>query len=45
MAYDSKEEGGHHELEAVILSVYNAKDGVCQNVALAMQPLDKESKH
>src|ERR1700730_15083567 len=34
MGYDSKEEGGHHEFEAVMLTVYKAKDGVCQKVAL-----------
>jgi len=45
MGYDSKEEGGHHEFEAVILSVYKAKDGVCQKVALTMQPLEEQAAH
>jgi hypothetical protein len=45
MAYDSTEEGGHHEFEAVILSVYRTVNGVCQKVALTMQPLEEESKH
>ena len=44
MGYDSKEEGGHHEFEAVMLVVYKAKDGVCQKVALTMQPLEDEAK-
>lgn len=44
MAYDSTEEGGHHEFEAVILSVYKTVNGVCQKVALTMQPLETESK-
>jgi hypothetical protein len=45
MGYDSKEEGGHHEFEAVMLVVYTAKDGVCQKAALTMQPLEDETKH
>ena len=44
MAYDSKSEG-HQEFKAVILSVYKAKDGACQKVALTMQPLDQQSGH
>jgi ketosteroid isomerase-like protein len=44
MGYDSKEDG-HQEFEAVILSVYKAKDGVCQKVALTMQPLDEQGGH
>jgi ketosteroid isomerase-like protein len=44
MGYDSKEEG-HQEFEAVILSVYRAKNGVCQKVALTMQPLEEQSGH
>ena len=44
MAYDSKAEG-HQEFKAVILSVYKARDGVCQKVALTMQPLDGQTEH
>jgi len=44
MAYDSKSEG-HRAFKAVILSVYKAKDGACQKVALTMQPLDQEREH
>jgi len=44
MGYDSKAEG-HQEFEAVILGVYKAKDGRCQQVALTMQPLDGKSQH
>ena len=43
MAYDSKPEG-HQQFKAVILSVYKAKDGVCQKVALTMQPLEEQSQ-
>ena len=39
MGYD--EGGKHNEFEAVMLIVYKAKDGVCQTVALTMQPLEK----
>jgi ketosteroid isomerase-like protein len=42
-SYDSKSEG-HHEFEAVMLTVYKAGDGVCRKVALTMQPLEKEEK-
>jgi ketosteroid isomerase-like protein len=42
-SYDSKSEG-HHEFEAVVLSVYKAGDGVCRKAALTMQPLE-EGKH
>jgi hypothetical protein len=45
VAYDSKEEGGHQEFKAVILSVYKARDGVCQKVAGTMHPLDEQSDH
>jgi ketosteroid isomerase-like protein len=44
IGYDSKEDG-HQEFEAVILSVYQAKNGVCQKVALTMQPLEEQSGH
>jgi ketosteroid isomerase-like protein len=44
VSYDSKS-GGHHEFEAVILSVYKAGDGVCRKVAMTMQPLETEAKH
>lgn len=43
MGYDSKSEG-HREFEAVILGVYKAKDGVCQKVALTMQPLKEKNE-
>ena len=43
MAYDSKAEG-HQTFKAVILSVYKAKDGACQKVALTMQPLDESGR-
>ena len=42
MSYDSKQDG-HQEFKAVILTVYKAKDGACQKVALTMQPLEDES--
>ena len=35
MGYD--ERGKHNEFEAAMLTVYNAKDGVCRVVALTMQ--------
>ena len=38
MGYD--EGGKHNEFEAVMLTVYKAKDGVCQTAALTMQPID-----
>jgi ketosteroid isomerase-like protein len=38
MGYD--EGGKHNEFEAVMLTVYKAKDGVCQTAALTMQPLE-----
>ncbi len=39
------EEGGkHNEFEAVILSVYKAKDGVCQTAASTMQPLEAQPR-
>jgi hypothetical protein len=44
MVYDSKSEG-HQEFKAVILRVYKATNGVCQTVALTMQPLDEQSGH
>ena len=40
MGYD--EGGKHNEFEAVILSVYKAKDGVCQIAASTMQPLEEQ---
>ena len=40
MSYDSKSEG-HHQFQAVILSVYKASGGVCREVALTMQPLEE----
>jgi hypothetical protein len=40
MGYD--ESGKHNEFEAVILSVYKAKDGVCQIAASTMQPLEEQ---
>ena len=44
MAYDSKSEG-HREFKAVLLSVYKAKDGTCQQVAMTMQPLEEQTAH
>lgn len=44
MGYDSKLDG-HREFEAVILAVYEAKGGVCQKVALTMQPLEEKNAH
>jgi hypothetical protein len=41
MGYD--EGGRHNEFEAVILSVYKAKDGVCQIAASTMQPLEDQA--
>jgi len=41
MSYDSKKDG-HQEFKAVILTVYKAKDGSCQEVALTMQPLEEK---
>lgn len=44
--YDTteKDDPGHHEFEAVMLKVYKAKNGVCQQVALTMQPLEEQGK-
>ena len=39
MGYD--EGGKHNEFEAVMLSVYTAKAGVCQTVAMTMQPIER----
>jgi len=36
---------GHEEFEAVMLIVYKAKEGVCQEVALTMQPLEEKTEH
>jgi hypothetical protein len=41
VSYDSKSDG-HQEFNAVILAVYRAKGGVCQTVALTMQPLEEK---
>jgi hypothetical protein len=43
MGYD--EGGKHNEFEAVMLTVYKAKDGVCQTAALTMQPIDVQPAH
>lgn len=47
MSSDSKRKPptGHEEFEAVMLIVYQAKDGTCQQVAETMQPLYEQSKH
>jgi hypothetical protein len=47
MSSDSKSNpaAGHEEFEAVMLIVYQVRDGVCQKVALTMQPLDEKSEH
>jgi hypothetical protein len=42
MAYDDKE--GHHQFDAVMLTVYKAKGGVCQMAAGTMHPLEEDSK-
>ncbi|HLY41858.1 MAG TPA: hypothetical protein VKR52_11630 [Terracidiphilus sp.] len=44
MSYDSKSEG-HQVFEAVMLMVYKAKGGTCQQAALTMQPLEPEKKN
>jgi hypothetical protein len=36
---------GREEFEAVMLIVYKAKDGVCQQVALTMQPVEERTQH
>ena len=43
MSYDSKSEG-HQQFKAVLLIVYKANNGACQEVALTMQPLDEQAK-
>jgi hypothetical protein len=40
VGYD--EGGKHEEFEAVMLTVYKAKGGVCQVAALTMQPLEEQ---
>ena len=42
MGYD--EGGKHNEFEAAMLTVFKAKDGVCQTVALTMQPLEEQPR-
>ncbi|HKW16473.1 MAG TPA: hypothetical protein VJO35_03090 [Terriglobales bacterium] len=47
MSSDSKSKpgaAGHEEFDAVMLIVYKANKGACQQVALTMQPLEK-SEH
>lgn len=44
MSFDSKSEG-HQEFEAVMLMVYKARGGKCEQVALTMQPLEPEKKN
>jgi|ERR1051325_10326818 hypothetical protein len=41
MGYD--ENGKHETFDAVMLTVFKAKDGACQIVALTMQPLEAET--
>lgn len=46
MSSDSKSkpgEAGHEEFDAVMLIVYKANKGTCQQVALTMQPLEKSA--
>ena len=46
MSSDSKKKpgaAGHEEFDAVMLIVYKARDGKCQQVALTMQPLEQDS--
>lgn len=44
VSYDAKSDGKHHSFDAVILRVYQAKGGVCQQVALTMHPLEDTVK-
>jgi hypothetical protein len=44
MGYESKSEG-HQTFKAVMLIVYGAHGGLCQQVALTMQPLDEPQPH
>jgi hypothetical protein len=41
----SNQAAGHEDFEAVMLIVYKVKDGVCQKVALTMQPLEEKTEH
>ena len=43
MGYD--EAGKHNEFEAVMLTVFKAKGGVCQTVASTMQPVEEDAAH
>jgi len=47
MSSDSKSNSttGHEDFKAVMLIVYKARGAVCQQVALTMQPLEKEREH
>lgn len=40
IGYDSKSEG-HQDFKAVMLIVYKLRDGICQEVAMTMQPLEE----
>jgi hypothetical protein len=42
VTYDDKD--GHHQFDAVMLTVYKAKGGVCQMAAGTMQPLEESIK-
>jgi hypothetical protein len=42
VSYDDKD--GHHEFEAVMLHVYQAKGSVCQMAAMTMHPLGEAKK-
>ena len=46
MSSDSKsnQATGREEFDAVMLIVYKAKNGVCEKVALTMQPLEKKAR-
>jgi len=47
MSSDSKsnQTAGQEESEAVMLIVYKAKDAVCQEVALTMEPPEERTEH
>ena len=40
IGYDSKSEG-HQDFKAVMLIVYKLRGGICQEVAMTMQPLEE----
>ena len=44
VSYDDTGDGKHHSFDAVMLTVYKAKGGVCQEVAGTMHPLEDTVK-